>query len=334
MKTDFTIIISRTDALGDMVLTLPMAAFLKESFPRCKVYFLARKYTQPLISLCRHIEGFIDYDVLNGLPEAEQIACLQQYQADIFVNVLPKRSLASLAKKAGIPQRIGTFNRWYHWLSCNQLIRLSRSRSDLHEAQLNFQLLRTLIKKVDLPAEIIPQYYAVTPPPFFDFGFIPKSDKSLIILHPKSSGNGKEWGIENYNALLGLLNPDTHQVVICGLPGEAEHIAPIFKNHPWVVDAIGRLSLTEYVSLISRADALVASGTGPLHIAAMMGIKAIGLFPLRKDIGPGRWRPLGKQAVVLVAAETCGPCSAGNSCECISEIKPQRVANLLNYEYV
>ena len=33
------IIISRTDNIGDVVLTLPLAGILKENFPKAKVYF-------------------------------------------------------------------------------------------------------------------------------------------------------------------------------------------------------------------------------------------------------------------------------------------------------
>ena len=37
------IILSRTDSIGDVVLTLPMAAALKQSFPGCTVVFLGPK---------------------------------------------------------------------------------------------------------------------------------------------------------------------------------------------------------------------------------------------------------------------------------------------------
>ena len=41
-----TFLISRPDAIGDVVLTLPMAGRLKQLFPGCRVLLLGRNYTR------------------------------------------------------------------------------------------------------------------------------------------------------------------------------------------------------------------------------------------------------------------------------------------------
>ena len=43
----------------------------------------------------------------------------------------------------------------------------------------------------------------------------------------------------------------------------------------------------------------MASGTGPLHVAAASGINTLGLFPSVRPIHPERWAPLGKKAGYL-----------------------------------
>jgi heptosyltransferase-3 len=63
-----------------------------------------------------------------------------------------------------------------------------------------------------------------------------------------------------------------------------------------IVDMTGKMTLPQLISFISNADGLIASGTGPLHIAAMAGINTLGLFPSVRPIHPGRWAPLGKKA--------------------------------------
>jgi heptosyltransferase-3 len=57
--------------------------------------------------------------------------------------------------------------------------------------------------------------------------------------------------------------------------------------------------LDELIAFIFNADGLLASGTGPLHLAAASGIHALGLFPPSRPIHPGRWAPLGKKAEYL-----------------------------------
>jgi ADP-heptose:LPS heptosyltransferase len=71
--------------------------------------------------------------------------------------------------------------------------------------------------------------------------------------------------------------------------------------HHQAVDLCGRLSLDEYITLISSSYALVAASTGPLHIAAACGIRAIGLYSPMRPIHPGRWKPIGKQAFFIEA---------------------------------
>ena len=96
-----------------------------------------------------------------------------------------------------------------------------------------------------------------------------------------------------------------------------------------MTDAGGLLSLDQLMMLIGASDALVAASTGPLHIAAASGIRAIGLFSMRRPIHPGRWAPIGRDAHALVNDPACADCAAGNDCDCITRISPQRVQGLL-----
>ena len=135
-------IISRTDSIGDVILTLPMAAVLKKTFPKSEIYFLGRNYTSEIIKACCNIDSFIDYDDLRSSSLSEQVAKIKDIHADAFIHVFPTYHIARLAFKAKIRFRIGTTNRWYHWLYCNNIFTLSRRNSALHEAQLNLKLLK------------------------------------------------------------------------------------------------------------------------------------------------------------------------------------------------
>lgn len=75
------------------------------------------------------------------------------------------------------------------------------------------------------------------------------------------------------------------------------------------------MDLYQFVSFIRNADGLIASGTGPLHIAAASGINTLGLFPCVRPIHPGRWAPLGERAGYLESDS-----------ENLNSIMPQAVA--------
>lgn len=312
----YHILISRADAIGDVVLTLPMAGYLKELFPGCKVSFLGRNYTEPVINTCNAVDDFISYDKIKALPEPEQHAYLKNRHIDVIVHVFPNKHIAALAKRAGIKLRIGTTNRFFHWFTCNKLVKLSRKKSDMHEAQLNLVLLDPLgLKGIQsLPAIIDHYKFDNTSQLNKDLGKYISADKFNLIIHPKSHGSGMEWGLENFAALIDLLPVNKFNIIITGSDKEKTLLAPWILSLPThVADLTGKMSLTELISFIFKADGLIASGTGPLHIAAASGIHTLGLFPSLRPIHPGRWAPLGKKAKYIESGTDTIATIAANS---------------------
>ena len=64
------IILSRTDNLGDVILTLPMAGVLKQHFPGVHIVFLGKSYTRPLIDACEFVDEFLNWDELKQMLDA------------------------------------------------------------------------------------------------------------------------------------------------------------------------------------------------------------------------------------------------------------------------
>ena len=123
------------------------------------------------------------------------------------------------------------------------------------------------------------------------------SDKFNIILHPKSNGSGHEWGLEHFKELVEVLPPDQFNIFISGSDKEKELLKDWLPTLPTdVIDMTGKLTLDQFIAFIANADGLVAASTGPLHLAALTGIHALGLYPSIRPIHPGRWGPIGKQA--------------------------------------
>ncbi len=77
------IILSRTDSIGDVVLSLPMAGILKEMFPTCRIMFLGRDYTRDIISLSDNIDEFVSWDSMSKSSNTdEKIDILRKTAAD------------------------------------------------------------------------------------------------------------------------------------------------------------------------------------------------------------------------------------------------------------
>ncbi len=296
------ILISRTDSIGDVILTLPMAGILKKKFPHVSIVFLGKNYTKSIIETSEHIDEFLSIDDLNKLNPKEQIQFIRNKNISHCIHVFPKKEIAKLIKKAGVQFRIGTTNRAYHWLTCNKLIKLSRKNSDLHEAQLNCKLLSAVgINEEFSLAELATNYG------FTKHLALPQKHKELlsknkknIIIHAKSQGSAVEWGLENFSKLISKIDKAKFQVFISGTQAEGELLQPLIKNNPDAIDLTGKMTLPEFISFINEADILIAASTGPLHICAALGKKAIGLFIDKRPIHPGRWAPVGKDTHVVL----------------------------------
>lgn len=332
MASKLRILLSRTDSIGDVILTLPMAGVLKANFPDCQILFLGRTYTKSVIELSEHVDGFVNYDEILKRDRKAQIEFIKDLNLDIFIHVFPVKEIAQLAKAAGVPKRAGTRNRLWHWFTCSHLIKLSRKNSELHEAQLNMKLLSFLKIEANIDLKVIQECYGFSRiKPLGNELFVNLLDKqrTKVILHPKSKGSAKEWGLANFSKLIEQLPKDKFQIFISGTKEDGVRLENFIKENPTAVDITGKLSLDEFISFINLCDVLVAASTGPLHIAAALGKKAIGLYSPMRPIHPGRWAPVGKDAHALVFDENCEKCKNKQDCNCIEKIDVQKVVHLI-----
>ncbi|MBA2410103.1 MAG: glycosyltransferase family 9 protein [Gammaproteobacteria bacterium] len=326
-------VLNRADKIGDVVLALPMAGILKSTFPGCKVSLLGQRYTLPLARCCEYLDGAYTWDEIKEAPRAERIRHFQAFGADAIIHIYPQPAISRVARQARIPLRIGTSRRSYHWLDCNRLVRMRRRGIALHEAQLNIQLLRGLGLDRHYSLDELHEYFGLTRidslPPHLA-AFIHPGRFNLIV-HPKSAGSAREWPIEHFARLIESLPPERFNVLVTGSEKEGESVRgelPIQLSH--VRDLMGRISLDELIALINAADGLLAASTGPLHIAAVLGKHALGIFVPYRAKHAGRWGPIGPRARAFQLAETCVSCPNASVCACMRRIAPAEVSAYLS----
>lgn len=321
------VLICRTDNIGDVVLTLPLAGYLKQRFPAIKIGFLCRSYAAPMVRYCSALDYVVELEQLDA-----PVPLLAGSGVDTIIFAKPDKKLASAAKKARIANRVGTSHRLFHWLYCNRLAHFSRVKSDLHEAQLNFELLRPLGIDHIPPLNEIPALYHLNAPNYDGRIRLPR-DRFNLVLHPKSNGNGREWPIAHYTELARLLQ--NHDGIRCWITGSekegqwiAQHAADLVQM-PNVTNVCGKFALDELTAFINASGGLIASGTGPLHISAALGKPTLGLFPPMRPIHPARWGPLGAKAQVLCQEKSCAGCKDAATCACMQNILPSQVAEVV-----
>ncbi len=312
------IAISRTDAIGDVILTLPLCGFLKSKYPGTKIDFIARDYTKAILERSENIDSVI----LDTKIEEY----FKNDKPDALIMVFPDKRVSEQAKKYKVKERVGTSHRWWHWLHLNRRVDFSRKNSDLHESQLNFELLKGLGINEIPTLEQMSQYLGIKKSPK------EQSSKKRILFHPKSKGSARDWPLSNYKKLASILSKEDYEIFVTGTEKEAEIISeedPHFFEDTAMQNHLGKYSLTELIDVIGNSDAIVACSTGPLHIAAIQGVFALGLYPPLRPMHPGRWAPIGKNVKTMTGKKHCNSCPVPSECDCMRSILPENVATEL-----
>ena len=295
------IVVSRTDRIGDTVMTLPLFGALRAEHPGAELVFLGRPYVAAVASACQHVDRFVPW------PEPsrgrDRVSLLAGLEADAIVHALPRRDVAWAARRARIPLRVGTSRRALHWLTCNRRVNLSRRGSRLHEAQLNIRLAAPLLARTDYPKEQVVSLLGLTRIPQLEQRWRAALDASRLnlVIHPLTGGSVPAWPLERFAELAGSLAPERWRVLVTGSAAEGAALRPWLAKLPaHVVDVTGQ-PLDQLIALLNAAFGIVAASTGPLHVAAALGRRALGLYPTSGTRAPERWSPLGSRAEIVLA---------------------------------
>lgn len=98
----------------------------------------------------------------------------------------------------------------------------------------------------------------------------------FAVLNPGAGWRAKEWPVARYAELArALVTLGMTPVINCG-PGEERLGAAIMQGCPEAHAVL--LSLPELIALLRRASLFVGGDTGPMHLAAMLGVPTVALF--------------------------------------------------------
>ncbi len=122
----------------------------------------------------------------------------------------------------------------------------------------------------------------------------------FAILNPGAGWGAKRWPAERYGAVAcGLARRGLRSIINYG-PGE-ESLAREVEGASGGSAAMMRCSITELIALTRRARLLVAGDTGPLHLAAALGIPVVAIYG---PTDPARNGPFATHSVVLRSSES------------------------------
>lgn len=314
MSSQQKILVIRTDRIGDVVLTLPVAAVIKKHLPESYLGFLTRNYTFPLTEKHKYIDRPLILEGKKGKAGFFRlIRMLRREKFDTALVVSPSFKIALVTLLSGIKGRIGTGYRWYSFLFNKKVY---EHRKDAHKHELEYNI--SMLSKLDIDEEIKPGNANFSIPVDENIKTRIKKlllkngltlTKPLIIIHPGSGGSAVDLPIESYIRLTRMIADfGPAEIVITGSKEESEICQKLTLNKN-IINLAGALNLNELIALISISEIFISNSTGPIHIAAALDKEVVGFYPKIVSCSAKRWGPYSLKSKVFSPSIDCMNCN-------------------------
>jgi ADP-heptose:LPS heptosyltransferase len=299
------ILVARTIAAGDIVMSTPLLAALRQAWPDAWITYLVEGAGREAINANPYVDELLLWDTaywknltrrgLYPLWFLRALALrrlLHAHRFDIFLSLQPE-DWSLLPRNVGAPVRIGVFDTFREYHRARRTSRRTR-------------LYTHVFTHEDLPPHRTDQYLL----PLRALGLPEPADKRMtigyteadrelaehfsdeheladrfVVVAPQAGWPSRCWPAERYAALGDALAAE-HRcgVVLIGEAGDREALEGISaRMRARAVTAAGRFGFRGMAALIARAALLVSGDTGPMHVAAAVGTPYLALF--RADAG-------------------------------------------------
>ena|GEM_PF-23472 len=348
------LVFHRGGGMGDLLMLTPLLSALKG----VRSCFLHKSKKQDLTPhlLTPHLSVMLRASlrgVLEGNPDVDEILAdsgefrgprgwwalasfLKKKKFDIAVFPWTTAQDAWAAYLAGIPVRVGQDGRLlYSFLFTHRV----RVRSTLGDAETNWsEILLDYARILGIEPPTPPKLFLDVPPEAMEKaeGILKeggyRGERPLIALHAFKGMplTASRWPLEWFARLADLLGEKSGgRVLLTGGSSEAPLVTEmkkLMKRPP--LDLSGKTSLKELAAVLGKCDLLVCPDSGPMHVAAALGVPVVGIFALKEDF-PGRWGPLGtRYEVVRPQSWRCSRKCIKEKCQkisCYEEIPPEKI---------
>jgi heptosyltransferase-3 len=308
------ILIVRTDRIGDLVLTLPLAGLIKKQYPNSKITFLVREYTKNIMNNHPFIDEVIVLKEVDGnVLLFSNINLIKQKKFDFSIVVYPRFKISLIIFLSRVKNRIGTGYRWYSFLF-NKKVYEHRKNAERHELEYNVNLLEKLGIKNNVVQSNVCYDLIVDESSLQNVINILLDEeidvrKPVIIVHPGSGGSSVDLPIHKFAQLVSKLDDDKYQIILTGSKNEIELCSKI-KSSGNVHNLAGKFSLDELTALISKSVMFISNSTGPIHIAASLGKFTVGFYPKIVSCSKERWGPYTNKKRVYEPQIDCKNCTS------------------------
>jgi len=322
------VLIYRLGSLGDTTVALPCFHLIERTYPNAERILLTNfsihakaPASAAVLGDSGLVHGYMRYTVGTRSPlELFRLAReIRRFKPDILVYLMPVRSLQAVRR-----------DKWFFMLACgiSRIVglpfeaHLSRDidpETGLYEAEAS-RLARTIAALGDAaPNELAnwdlrldSEEKAAARSALGEL-----AGKPLVVCGPGTKMQAKDWGQENWQALLKQLSAQypSYGLALIGAKEDTEVSA--YAALGWsgpVANLCGKLTPRQTAAVFEGASVFLGPDSGPMHLAATAGVPCVIAFSARGL--PGVWYPAGQNHRIVYHQVNCFGCNLET---CIAE---------------
>jgi heptosyltransferase-2 len=293
--------------VGDAVLAIPAMKAVRERYPDAEITLLVRPWVAGVFSSAPFVDQVWSEPRPAGVMDWIRISrSIREKRFDmglLFPNSFESAALLFLGR---VPQRIGYATDGRSWMLTQSIKPLSGKR---HQVHYYLDLASAVSAAIDHPSIEIQanaDERSQARKLLLSAGIAP--DRKFLVLNPGAAyGSATRWGEDRFaeagDALASELGMD---VAIVGSEVErsiAERIQGLMRSRVAVLN--GRTSLETLIGIIAESSLVLTNDSGPMHIAAALGVPTVAVFGATDDIVTG---PYGPRTRIVKEPVDCSPC--------------------------
>lgn len=314
------VLILRQGSLGDTVVALPCFHLIARSFPNAERILLSNHPVQAKAAAAADVlggSGLVHSSMrftlmTRDLRELWKVAHkIRQVKPDLLVYIPPLKPKAQVWKDAIYFSLICGIRRIVGILEAMESVRHLDQTTGLYEPE-SFRLarmVRTLgdaeprnLKNWDLGLTDLERGRAKDA--LGDLVYRP-----LIVCGAGTKMQAKDWGQDNWRELLRRLSSQYSNYGLVMIGAKQENEASEYASSCWSsskINLCGALTPRESAAVLERARLFLGPDSGPMHVAAAVGVPCVIPFSARGL--PGVWFPIGDRNQVIYHKTHCFNC--------------------------
>ena len=339
------LLLIRLGAIGDVVHTLPLASAIKDAWPDSHITWVVEPTPRQVLLGNPDIDEILTINTKEwrknlrtcGFSALKRdLLAVRNVGADVAIDAQGLIKSGFLAWVSGAPVRIGFEHRF-----CREGMNVLFTTHQVEPPKLPHHVVEknvSLLKPLGLPVPLKEQYRFSLHQTEEEREWAEKylesvghrKSSSLLVIHPGGGWTTKRWDTVRFAQLADDWHEnDMGDVLLIWGPGEekmVDEVTDAMRTQPFVAPAT---SVREMMALIRRGSCFVGGDSGPLHLAAAMGVRCLAIMGPTEPVRNGPW---GGGNLVLHRRLACSGCYARKcpDIECLERVRVEEAIDALN----